>query len=71
MTKYINGHSDVVGGVLISNHDEMIEKIAFLQNAMGAIIGPMDSWLVLRATKTLAISHGSTSKQMHWRLAKH
>lgn len=55
MTKYINGHSDLVGGVLISTDDHMIERFGYLQNAMGAIGGPMDSFLTLRATKTLAI----------------
>ena len=55
ITKYINGHSDVVGGVLITTNDKMAEKFAYLQNAMGAILGPMDSFLVLRATKTLGI----------------
>ena len=55
MTKYINGHSDVVGGVLISNNDHMTERFGYLQNAMGAVGGPMDAFLTLRATKTLAI----------------
>jgi cystathionine beta-lyase/cystathionine gamma-synthase len=54
-TKYINGHSDVVGGILVSNHSGMIEKFGYLQNAMGMIGGPMDAFLTLRATKTLAV----------------
>jgi cystathionine gamma-lyase len=54
-TKYINGHSDLVGGVLASNNDTMIEKIGYLQNAMGGVPGPMDCFLTLRATKTLAL----------------
>ena len=54
-TKFLNGHSDSVGGVVISNSDELAEKIGFLQNAVGAILSPFDSWLVLRGTKTLAV----------------
>lgn len=52
-TKYLNGHSDVINGLVIVNGDELAEKLAFLQNAVGAVPGPFDSWLVLRATKTL------------------
>ena len=54
-TKFLNGHSDSVGGVVISNSDEIAEKIGFLQNAAGAILSPFDSWLVLRGVKTLAV----------------
>src|SRR3954454_22337533 len=54
-TKFLNGHSDSVGGVVILNSDEIAEKIGFLQNAVGAILSPFDSWLVLRGTKTLAV----------------
>jgi cystathionine beta-lyase/cystathionine gamma-synthase len=54
-TKFINGHSDSVGGVVVSNSDEIAEKIAFLQNAVGAILSPFDSFLVLRGVKTLAV----------------
>ena len=54
-TKFLNGHSDSVGGVLIANRDEHIEWLKFVQNAEGAIIGPMDAWLVLRGTKTLSV----------------
>jgi cystathionine gamma-lyase/cystathionine beta-lyase/cystathionine gamma-lyase/homocysteine desulfhydrase len=54
-TKFINGHSDSVGGAVISNSDELGEKIGFLQNAVGAILSPMDSFLVLRGVKTLAV----------------
>ena len=52
-TKYLNGHSDSVGGCLIVNDDNLAVQIAFLQNACGAILGPMDAWLVLRGIKTL------------------
>jgi cystathionine beta-lyase/cystathionine gamma-synthase len=54
-TKFLNGHSDSVGGVVISNSDEIAEQIGFLQNAVGAILSPMDSFLVLRGVKTLAV----------------
>jgi cystathionine beta-lyase/cystathionine gamma-synthase len=54
-TKYLNGHSDSVGGVVIAVRDEDIEWLRFVQNAAGAILGPFDSWLVLRGTKTLAL----------------
>jgi cystathionine beta-lyase/cystathionine gamma-synthase len=54
-TKFLNGHSDSVGGVVISNDDAIAEQIGFLQNAVGAILSPFDSWLVLRGVKTLAV----------------
>jgi cystathionine beta-lyase/cystathionine gamma-synthase len=54
-TKFLNGHSDSVGGVVITNDDAIAEQIGFLQNAVGAILSPMDSWLILRGVKTLAV----------------
>jgi cystathionine beta-lyase/cystathionine gamma-synthase len=54
-TKYLNGHSDSVGGVVVATRDDDIEWLAFVQNAAGAILGPFDAWLVLRGTKTLAL----------------
>jgi cystathionine beta-lyase/cystathionine gamma-synthase len=54
-TKFLNGHSDSVGGVVVATRDEHIEWLRFVQNAQGAILGPMDAWLVLRGTKTLPI----------------
>ncbi len=54
-TKYLGGHSDLVGGVLALDRDDLRERLAFLQNAVGAVPGPMDAWLVLRGLKTLAI----------------
>lgn len=53
-TKYINGHSDVIGGCLITSDDKIAESLKFLQNGMGAVPSPFDCWLILRATKTLA-----------------
>jgi cystathionine beta-lyase/cystathionine gamma-synthase len=54
-TKYLNGHSDSVGGVVIAMRDDHLQWLSFYQNAYGAILSPMDSWLVLRGTKTLAV----------------
>jgi cystathionine gamma-synthase len=54
-TKYMGGHSDVVGGALVVADDGLAEQVAFHQNAMGAVAGPMDSWLVLRGIKTLGV----------------
>jgi cystathionine gamma-lyase/cystathionine beta-lyase/cystathionine gamma-lyase/homocysteine desulfhydrase len=53
-TKYLNGHSDSVGGVVVTTRPEDAERVGFLQNAVGAILSPFDSWLVMRGTKTLA-----------------
>jgi cystathionine beta-lyase/cystathionine gamma-synthase len=54
-TKYIAGHSDIVGGAVITNNEALYEQIKFYQNAAGAVPGPLDSWLALRGIKTLAI----------------
>jgi cystathionine gamma-lyase/cystathionine beta-lyase/cystathionine gamma-lyase/homocysteine desulfhydrase len=54
-TKFLNGHSDSVGGIVVAVSDEHVEWLRFVQNAEGAILGPMDAWLVLRGTKTLPI----------------
>lgn len=54
-TKYLNGHSDGVGGAVILRDAELAERLRFLQNAAGAILGPFDSWLILRGVKTLAV----------------
>jgi len=54
-TKYLNGHSDVVGGAIVTGTDELTQRVAFLQNALGSIAGPFDSWLVLRGIETLPI----------------
>lgn len=52
-TKYLNGHSDMVGGLVVTSDDEIHERLRFLQNAAGGVPGPWDSWLALRGTKTL------------------
>jgi len=54
-TKYIGGHSDVVGGAIVGRDDDLRERLAFLQNAVGGVPGPLDAWLVLRGAKTLAV----------------
>lgn len=54
-TKYLGGHSDVVGGAVCTSEDDLAGRLAFLQNAVGGVPGPFDCWLVLRGVKTLAI----------------
>jgi cystathionine gamma-lyase/cystathionine beta-lyase/cystathionine gamma-lyase/homocysteine desulfhydrase len=54
-TKYLNGHSDSVGGVVVLNDEQDAEWIKFIQNSAGAILSPFDSWLIMRGTKTLAL----------------
>jgi cystathionine gamma-lyase len=54
-TKYLGGHSDVVGGLVITNNEEHFRRLRFCQNAVGGVPGPMDAWLVLRGIKTLAV----------------
>ncbi|HLL79904.1 MAG TPA: cystathionine gamma-synthase [Ktedonobacteraceae bacterium] len=54
-TKYLNGHSDVIGGALVTSKDDVYESIKFYQNAAGGVPGPFDAWLTLRGIKTLAV----------------
>jgi cystathionine gamma-synthase len=54
-TKYLGGHSDVIGGAVVAADPELGERLAFLQNATGAVAGPFDAWLTLRGVKTLAV----------------
>ena len=61
-TKYLNGHSDMVGGIAVAANAELAEKIGFLQNAVGGISGPFDSFLALRGLKTLALRMRQTSE---------
>jgi cystathionine beta-lyase/cystathionine gamma-synthase len=73
-TKFLNGHSDSVGGIVVCVRDEHTEWLKFVQNAEGAILGPMDSWLVLRGTKTLPIRmerHHANAKRIAAFLASH
>jgi cystathionine gamma-lyase len=54
-TKYLNGHSDVIGGILVTSDEKIYARLKYIQNAMGAVPSPFDCWLVLRSTKTLAV----------------
>jgi cystathionine beta-lyase/cystathionine gamma-synthase len=73
-TKYLNGHSDGVGGSVILNDPATADRLKFLQNAAGAVLGPFDSWLVLRGVKTLAVrmrQHNENGLAMAQFLAGH
>ena len=73
-TKYLNGHSDSVGGIVVAVNADDIEWLRFVQNAEGAILGPFDAWLVLRGTKTLALrmaQHNANGLALAQFLEKH
>jgi cystathionine gamma-lyase len=73
-TKYLNGHSDVVGGAIVVDDDGLRQRLAFLQNAVGAVPSPMDSFLVLRGTKTLHVRmqrHEDNARALAAWLARH
>ncbi len=73
-TKYLGGHSDVVGGALVARDPEIAESLAYHQNAMGAVAGPFDAWLVLRGIKTLAVRmdrHCTNARRVVAMLAEH
>lgn len=73
-TKYINGHSDVVGGVLVARSQELAEKLAFLSNSMGPIASPFDAFLSMRSLKTLAVrmkAHNENAMAVAQLLEKH
>jgi cystathionine beta-lyase/cystathionine gamma-synthase len=73
-TKFLNGHSDSVGGIVVAVRDDHVEWLRFVQNAEGAILGPMDAWLVLRGTKTLPIRmerHNTNAQALAEYLAGH
>jgi cystathionine gamma-lyase/cystathionine beta-lyase/cystathionine gamma-lyase/homocysteine desulfhydrase len=73
-TKYLNGHSDGIGGVVVLNDEEDANWIGFVQNSAGAILSPFDSWLVLRGTKTLALrmeQHDKTGRAVAAFLEEH
>ena len=73
-TKYLNGHSDMVGGLLVVNQDDLAERIGFLQNSAGAVPGPFDCWLALRGAKTLALrmrQHDASGRRIAEWLTKH
>ena len=73
-TKFLNGHSDSVGGIAVAVREDHIEWLRFVQNAEGAILGPMDAWLVLRGTKTLPLRmdrHNESAQILAEYLASH
>jgi cystathionine gamma-lyase len=73
-TKYLGGHSDLIGGTLVVNREDLLERLAFLQNAIGGVPGPMDAWLVLRGLKTLAIrmrEHDRNAREVAAFLSRH
>ncbi|MDO8563077.1 MAG: PLP-dependent transferase, partial [Candidatus Limnocylindria bacterium] len=73
-TKYLGGHSDVVGGAIVGNDAALRERLAFIQNAAGGVPGPLDSWLVLRGAKTLAVRmerHSANGQAVAEWLAEH
>lgn len=73
-TKFLNGHSDSVGGVAVTNSEELAEQLGFLQNSIGAVMSPWDAWLVLRGTKTLVVrmrQHDASGRRIADYLASH
>ena len=73
-TKYLNGHSDMVGGILVTNRDDLAERIGFIQNAAGAVPGPMDCWLALRGLKTLPLrmrQHDASGRKLAEWVSQH
>ncbi|MDT7798080.1 MAG: cystathionine gamma-synthase [Actinomycetota bacterium] len=73
-TKYLGGHSDVVGGAIVTNEDELREQFFYLRNAAGAVPGPFDAWLTLRGIKTLALRmerHSDNAELVVQALLKH
>lgn len=73
LTKYLNGHSDMLGGVVVTNNDEIAERLRFFQKAIGGILSPFDAWLCLRGTKTLPVRmdrHGENAMRVARWLAK-
>ncbi|MGH2635312.1 MAG: cystathionine gamma-synthase [Actinomycetota bacterium] len=74
VTKYLGGHSDLIGGAIVTSDDELIERLTFLQNAVGAVPGPMDCYLALRGVKTLAVrmeAHSTGAERVAEFLAGH
>ena len=73
-TKYVGGHSDVVGGALVTSDDELAQEVTFTQNATGSVPGPFDAWLTLRGAKTLALRmerHSDNAERIVELLAGH
>jgi cystathionine gamma-synthase len=74
VTKYLSGHSDLIGGAIVTSDDELIERLTFLQNSVGAVPGPMDCYLALRGVKTLAVrmeAHSTGAERVAEFLVEH
>lgn len=72
-TKYIGGHSDIIGGVLVTNNEDLGEKLKFIQKSTGAVPSPFDAWLILRSTKTLGLRFQKASDnalELAWWLSR-
>ena len=72
-TKYLNGHSDMIGGIAVVRDDSLAERLQFIHNAAGAVAGPFDAWLALRGTKTLHLrmrQHDANGRQIATWLAE-
>jgi len=73
-TKYLGGHSDVVSGLVTTNREDLAEEIAFLQNSIGGVLGPQDSWILQRGIKTLALrmeAHAKNAEEIAIMLKNH
>jgi cystathionine beta-lyase/cystathionine gamma-synthase len=73
-TKYLNGHSDMVGGMLVTSRDDLAERLAFIQNSSGAVPGPFDCWLALRGIKTFPLrmrAHDANGRRLAEWLSRH
>jgi cystathionine beta-lyase/cystathionine gamma-synthase len=73
-TKYLNGHSDMIGGLLVMSRDDLAERIGFIQNSSGAVPGPLDCWLALRGIKTLPLrmrQHDASGRRIAEWLSHH
>jgi cystathionine beta-lyase/cystathionine gamma-synthase len=73
-TKYLNGHSDMIGGMLVANRDDLAERLGFLQNSSGAVPGPFDCWLALRGIKTFPLrmrQHDANGRRIAEWLSRH
>jgi cystathionine beta-lyase/cystathionine gamma-synthase len=74
LTKYLNGHSDMLGGIVVTDNTEFADRLKFFQKATGGILGPMDAWLCLRGTKTLPVRmerHGESAMEVAKWLNRH
>lgn len=72
-TKYLGGHSDIIGGVLITNNESLAERLYFIQKSTGAVPSPFDAWLILRSTKTLGLRYQKASDnamELAWWLSR-